>query len=282
MPHLSELQKKHAKDGVTIIGVSREDASNSLEQVKEMTAEKGDTMAYTVAWDDGGQTYAAYMDASGSRGIPTSFVVDGEGNIAYIGHPFFLDIPLARIAAGTWDAVEGPKEMAEMRKAMGAVGRYGMATTVKEAKALLVKIDDFKKRWPEYAESMVANEYDLLNLAMELEKASVLGNKMVNQAIKAKDVGSLNSIAWGIVDPEKEATHPDIALALYAATAACNLTEYKDEAILDTLARTHYMMGGTVRAIQLQRMAVEIAISKDSRLASSLEDALEEYLGTDG
>lgn len=282
MPHLSELQKKHAKDGVTIIGVSREDASNSLDQVKEMTAEKGEIMAYTVAWDDGGQTYKAFMDASGSRGIPTSFVVDGEGKIAYIGHPYFLDIPLARIAAGTWDAVEGPKEMAEMRKAMSAVGRYGMATTVKEAKALLAKVNDFKKRWPEYAESMVANEYDLLVLAMEHDKASALGSKMVNQAIKAKDVGALNSLAWGIVDPEKEATHPDIALALYAATAACNLTEYKDAAILDTLARAHYMMGGTVRAIQLQRLAVELAVASGSPLATSLEDALDEYLGTDG
>jgi hypothetical protein len=277
MPHLSELQKLHAKDGVTIIGVSKEDANNSLEDVKTMTSEKGDGMAYTVAWDDGGQTYSAWMDASGSRGIPTSFVVDREGTIAYIGHPYFLDVPLARIADGTWDPVEGPKDLAEMRKMMGAIGRFGIATTQEEAEGLLAKLDEFNARWPEFSEAMVSTHYKLLQLAMQHDKASLIGRKIVQQAVDAKDSNALNSFAWGIVDPEVESAHPDIALALYAATMGCTLTNYKDGNVLDTLARAHFMMGGVERAIELQRLAIAAAKAVGAR-TSSLEDTLDEYL----
>ena len=91
MPHLSDLQKKHADKGLTIIGVTAEDPRNSLEQVEAMVADKGDTMAYTVAWDDARKTNDAYMKAAKQNGIPCAFIVDGNGKIAYIGHPMYLD-----------------------------------------------------------------------------------------------------------------------------------------------------------------------------------------------
>ena len=51
MPHLSQLQRDYQDKHVTIIGLTSEDPGNTLEDVKEMVADKGDVMGYTVAWD---------------------------------------------------------------------------------------------------------------------------------------------------------------------------------------------------------------------------------------
>ena len=114
MPHLSEMQARYAEHGVTVIGSTKPDQANTLEAVKTMTAEMGDRMAYTVGFDGDGATYKGYMDAAGQGGIPTSFLVDREGRVAFIGHPSTMDLPLARVVAGTWDLETGPAEMEAM------------------------------------------------------------------------------------------------------------------------------------------------------------------------
>jgi len=76
MPHLSEMQERH-KDKVTFVGVTTEDQTNTLEAVQKMVERKGPGMGYTVAWDDAGTTYAAYMRAAGQNGIPVRGLLHG-------------------------------------------------------------------------------------------------------------------------------------------------------------------------------------------------------------
>lgn len=280
MPHLSELQRKHADDGVTIIAVTKEDPRNSLEAVRKMTAEKGDTMAFTVAFDDGGKTYASYMTASGQRGIPTSFLVDKQGKIAYIGHPMNMDVPLAMVAAGTWDPIEGPKEMKAMQDLGRKIAIGARSATSETAPALLELVDEYKRRWPGMAANVRMSEFTLLGAAGKHAEAGALGRELVSEAIADKDTGTLNAIAWGIVDPEAKLEHRDVSLALWAATVASNLKQDKDPAILDTLARAHFWLGGLDRAIELQAKAVAI-IEEDPKsyggMASGIKAALDEY-----
>lgn len=103
MPHLTELQKEYADKGVTIIGVTREDPNNSLEQVRDFVKDHPAKMGYTVAWDYEGKTNAAYMKAAKQNGIPTAFVVDKKGKIAWIGHPINMDSVIEKLAADTYD-----------------------------------------------------------------------------------------------------------------------------------------------------------------------------------
>ena len=279
MPHLSEMQARHADDGVTIIGVSREDKNNSLEAVRKMTADKGDIMAYTVAWDDAGKTYADYMTASGQRGIPTSFLIDREGNVAYIGHPANMDRPLAMVVAGTWDPLESPKDLAAMQSAQSEILRGAMGLSKEGAAKHLEKIADFQRRWPGMAESLDGVRYQVLVLAEQHADAAELGRKVVQKAIEAKDAMALNQLAWGIVDPEVANDHRDVGLALHAATVAANLGGYSDPAILDTLARAHFWLGGYERALELQEKAVALAKEDPAMkgLLPGLQVALEEY-----
>jgi hypothetical protein len=278
MPHLSELQSRFADDGVTIIGVSKEDSSNSLADVKEMTADKGDTMAFTVAWDDAGQTYKDYMTAAGQSGIPTSFLVDREGRIAYIGHPMAMDIPMSMVVAGTWDPVKGPEEMKAMQAMQWEIMGGAQRADKEAAEALLEKVAEFKERWPDQAGPLAGAEYQLLINAERPTEALPIGLGLVTRAIAQGDSNALNGFAWGIVDPAAAPASRNLGLALVAATAASNLTDNADPAILDTLARCHFWLGGLDRAIELQEKAVEIATKEGSSMAEGLMTALDEYL----
>lgn len=88
IPHLTAMQKKYKDQGVVFIGISDEKA----EVVEPFVAEQGAQMDYVVAIDRNRATYENYMSAHGQQGIPCAFLIDKEGQIAWIGHPMFLDI----------------------------------------------------------------------------------------------------------------------------------------------------------------------------------------------
>ncbi len=68
----------------------------------------GDKMDYRVASDDTsdgsrGKMAATWMQAAGENGIPTAFLINGDGKVAYIGHPMTLDTVLKNYTAGKLD-----------------------------------------------------------------------------------------------------------------------------------------------------------------------------------
>ncbi len=106
IPHLTELQKKY-KDKVTIMGISVAEGMNVkkpaeiLPKVQKFVKDMGDKMNYTVGSDNlENKTLKEWMAAAGVSGIPIAFVVDKKGEIAWIGSPFALDEPLAKILKG--------------------------------------------------------------------------------------------------------------------------------------------------------------------------------------
>ncbi|MBX7246651.1 MAG: TlpA family protein disulfide reductase [Candidatus Sumerlaeaceae bacterium] len=116
IPHLTKLQKEFKDKGVVIIGVSAEPA----ETVKPFVNKQGEAMDYAVAVDNDRATDRAYMKAFGAEGIPTAFIVNKEGRIAWVGHPMEMDKPLAAIVAGTYDIAK-----AELtRKATALIPKY--------------------------------------------------------------------------------------------------------------------------------------------------------------
>jgi thiol-disulfide isomerase/thioredoxin len=149
-PHLSKLQKDYG-DKVAFIGVSvwEQDASLVEPFVKKM----GDTMSYRVAMDKVGKDDDAseghmaknWMTAAGQQGIPTAFIINGEGKVAWIGHPGKIDKPLK-------DVVEGKFDIALAKKLM--VAEKTLNTRLRSAQregaaAVLKVIDASIKETPE-------------------------------------------------------------------------------------------------------------------------------------
>lgn len=280
MPHLSELQEAHVADGVTVIGVTRPDSNNTLDAVKAMTKDKADVMRYTVAWDGEGKTYDAYMKASGSNGIPQSFLVDREGRIAYIGHPQMMDMPLAMVAAGTWDPDTSPQRMREAYDLIGDIYRYtGGGLSDKQKEKVLAGLEKFEKDFAEFAAPLRSAIFALYLSAEGHEKVTAIGAEWFAEAGKRKDFAALNELAWTLVDPESTFSDRHLDLAMKAAVAAVALSERKDPAILDTLARVHTFRGEWQKAIAIQRAAVKAARALENEdMAEELEWTLEEYL----
>ena len=100
IPHLTQLQKKYADQGVTMIGQNLGEGEKKVEPfVKQM----GDKMDYRVAMEQDGAMGKTWLKAAGKSGIPCAFIVDKAGKIAWIGHPMTMDKVLEQVVAGTYD-----------------------------------------------------------------------------------------------------------------------------------------------------------------------------------
>ena len=263
IPHLTSIQKRHG-DRVSVIGVSSKDPRNSLEQVRAFVAGRGETMGYSIAFDDAHSARESWMEAADQDGIPCAFVVDGQGTLAWIGHPMWLDIPIEKLLAGTWDPVAGSREIERIQEAFGAIYQ------AKDAGQGLERVAAFEQAHPEHAELAGEIKFDLLVQAGRLDEAYPLAERMIPRAIEAGDAMLLNTIAWTIVDPAREHARRDVALAKKAALKAVELTGRKDAAILDTLARAHFLEGELAQALAIQEEAVAIDPA-DKSLRATLE-----------
>ena len=93
IPHLNELHKKFKDKGLVVIGQNCWEKDES--QVETFIKKMGDKMTYRVALDDKtsdkkGAMAKTWMEAAGRDGIPSAFLVDTKGKIAWIGHPMSL------------------------------------------------------------------------------------------------------------------------------------------------------------------------------------------------
>jgi thiol-disulfide isomerase/thioredoxin len=101
IPHVTELQKKYADQGLTVIGMNIWE--NDVAAVEPFVKKMGDKMDYAVATDvvpqgeRRGKMAQTWMAAAGRNGIPCSFIVDRDGKIAWIGHPMAMDEPLKKV-----------------------------------------------------------------------------------------------------------------------------------------------------------------------------------------
>jgi thiol-disulfide isomerase/thioredoxin len=275
MPDLSELQEAYKTRGLTVIGVNvREDkeyTDATLKHVGDFVKEQGDRMGYTVAYDGrAAAMYDAYMKATGRRGIPCSFLIDGQGVIAWIGHPMWLEAPLEASLDGTWDLVSGPERVAKAEARLDEVYEK-MDSAPKEAVTLW---ETFEREYPRVASKVADTGFMVLLAAQEYPRAYKLAAQLVKKAVAAKNANALNALAWTIVDPEGKVEKKDLDLALEAAIKADELSKHENASVLDTLARVYFVKGEIDRAIELETKAVAQA---KERLKGDLEKTLEAY-----
>jgi thiol-disulfide isomerase/thioredoxin len=279
IPHLTEMQAKHKDKKLTVIGVSSSERKG-LADVKPFVEKMGDKMAYTVAWDDKGKTNKAYMDASGQEGIPTSFVVDQQGRVAWIGHPMDgLDKVVEQVIAGTYDvkkAAEEARRRAELEaKVRPHMEAFGEAYQSQDFKGAIAALDKAMAIDPVGLAEMSVMKFQILALQVkDLDKAYAYARETVDGAGK-DNAQVLNAISWMILDDEG-ITRRDLPLARRAAERANELTQGKDPAIMDTFARALFDSGERDRAIQVQTDAVKLA--PEGPMKEELDQRLKEYL----
>lgn len=270
IPHLSKLQKDYGNK-VTFIGVSvwERDAAKVVPFVKEM----GEKMEYRICTDKVGKDEDAsdgpmaknWMTAADQDGIPAAFIVNGEGKIAWIGHPGQIDQPLEEVVAGTYDM---NKAMAKYKKGKEAKAKLrklsaDMSKARAEGPAAMLKvIDTAIKDSPELEEQVGVFKFNLMAADKAANQDEVLkyGERLVNELFK-DDGNKLNEIAWAFVDPARpaKANKAQVAFALKAAQRGVEASKGKEHAIIDTLACAHFANGDTAKAIECIEKALKLA-----------------------
>lgn len=193
IPHLTKLQARHKADGLTVIGISSSD-KRGLEDVKPFVEKMGEKMAYVVAVDADRATDARYMEASGQGGIPTSFVVDKDSKIAWIGHPMAgLDTVVAQVIAGKFDA----KAFAENEAKFEAAGeRLQAAMKDDRADDALAAIDEMRGLNPAFAPRLEMTRMRILAGPKQDAKAAwELADRLATSKEFAEDAGLMMELA---------------------------------------------------------------------------------------
>jgi thiol-disulfide isomerase/thioredoxin len=264
IPHLNELWQKFKDRGLIAIGqdVWEQNDDGVAPFVKKM----GDQMTYRVALDDKnsetkGAMAVTWMDAANQNGIPTAFIVNQQGRIAWIGHPMGLDEKtLEDILAGRFDitkfAAEYESQQQAQAREMELSKKLSQALKNKDWDAAEAAIAEMKKSEPAMGDSLDTVRFSIL-----------LGRKNYDDAYKLavslsdaypKNAMLQNSLAWTIAtQPELEKR--DLALAEKMAVRANEATKGKEPAILDTLARIQFMNGKTNEAVATEQKALDIA-----------------------
>lgn len=280
IPHINELQKEFKDKNVHVIGVAIW-PRNGMKPTKGYVESRGDEMNYTIAEDVDNKIAAAFMETTNSNGIPTAMVIDGEGRLAWIGHPMSgLDSVVGSIVAGSFDVkaeAEKARKQEEMAaKAAGVIKQFQDAQASADWDALIAAADKLLEIDPErFGQAALAKYYVTLVEKREPETAAKYGRSLVS-GIFADQALALNAFAWMIVDDGQIADgQRDLDLALLSANRAAEVSKWMDPSVLDTLARVHFERGDGAKAVEIQTKAVEL--EKDPEQRKLYEEGLAKY-----
>lgn len=238
IPHLTEIQRTYKDKGVTVIGISNESPAT----IKPFVQKMGDQMAYTVAADIEGFVQQNYMQAFNKQGIPQAFIVNGDGKIAWEGHPLDgMDPVLDLVVKGDFDPVAYAKQKAEAEALQQQVMGWYMDYF------RMVQAEGLTDKAKELSESFI-------------EKAPADG---------------LNAFAWNVLTVVKEADR-DKPAALIAARKAVDMTESKDPSVLDTYALALFENGKIQEAVDAQQKAVDL-LNDYPDAKKQMQQTLEKY-----
>lgn len=281
MPHLSELAEKY-RDQVTVIGFNVRENSDPddpseqyLGKVDQFVTAIGEGMDYSVAVDVPGQkTWRDWMVASGQRGIPTTFVVDAEGKIAWIGHPFGgLDLVIDQMLKG---GVPDADKITEQ-----ATGRNQYLKDIQARFFALTKEGKYQEAF-ELGQEIVekvhmgkaifaVSAYDALK-EVDPERADQYLRGLV--PMFSNDPMNLQTLAQTLIDRENPRER---RLATIAIDRSLEKSSDSDSFVHNLAASIHFKAGNIKRAIALQERTIEIVQRGEntSRKDAAIEGAKE-------
>jgi thiol-disulfide isomerase/thioredoxin len=279
IPHLNEIYTKYKDKGLIVIGQDcwEQDETQVAPFVKKMA----DKMTYRVALDDkagskNGKMAETWMAAAGRNGIPSAFLVDTHGMIAWIGHPMALqEKVLEDVLADKFDVHKAAaayeleqQNEAKTRTAWMKVNRAMQQKNWDEATAQLGEVE--KSVPQDQRDSLDMVRFNILLGKEDYAQAYELASR-ISEA-HAENAMLQNDLAWQIATAEgiKER---NLNVAETIARRANAAAKGQDPNVLDTLARVLFMQGKKEDALSLQRKAVEMAdASNKAQLQKTLDD----------
>ncbi|MFA6104768.1 MAG: redoxin domain-containing protein [Victivallaceae bacterium] len=298
IPHLTELQGKYRKQGLVIAGIS---IDGDIRVAQEFTLQNAE-MKYNVGFDTDGSTSKEYMTEN--SGIPTAFVIDKNGTVAWIGHPMELDNILEAVLAGTFDAKKANQRLQLSKKIMQQMMSENYGEALKLCDELL-KLDpgseqavgmkayllhlagkddaaiDFVygqiKEHPDKTE-LINTKFSIL---IQLKKYQCLDKECDSPSISLAEPMVLNTIVLGMINPapgrQKDVMILQVALKLAeTAYSKCNFKSDEQKSLsAATLASCYFELNKTAKAVEMLKLS--LGLTKDKSKIEILEKTLKEY-----
>ena len=293
IPHLTELAHKY-KGKVNFVGVSISESKpeDYKTKVPAFVKDFGAKMDYNVATEGPARFMSEnWMKAAGEGGIPTAFLIDKKGKIAWIGHPMFgLDEAIKETVSGKNNltaarearAKEKAKEMdamkdqSKMQAKLDPIVKALQASKYQEAVSLAEKVMVSN---PEI--KPIACQYKLIAMVQgKLAGLAPYLDTLANEDF-AKDPNTLNQIIWMVVEKDLKLDQDSYASAVKLGEAMMS-KEPKNPMNMDTFALALWRAGNKAKALEAQKMAVALA-SADKEVpeqtVKEMKDRLKEYGG---
>jgi thiol-disulfide isomerase/thioredoxin len=284
IPHLNEIYEKYKDKNLIVIGQNCWERDDSL--VAPFVSSMGTNMTYNVAMDDKsenktGTMAETWMAAAGLNGIPSAFLVDTNGILAWIGHPMTLkDEVIEAVLAGNFDikkaAAEAAQEEADQAKLQKVGTELGQAMREKNWDEASKKVDELSKLVPEaHRDSLDMVRYQILLGKKDYTSAYKIAASVSDA--RPGDAMLQNQLAWQIAsDSSLEKRDLELAekCALRANAASKDLSARYQAGILDTLARVSFMRDKKDKAIEYEQQAIKVA---DDDTKDRLQEALDSY-----
>jgi thiol-disulfide isomerase/thioredoxin len=245
-PHLSEIQKKYEQKGLIVIGQDYRESDESL--VASFLKSMGDKVTYRIALDDKtrnkkGAMAEAWMTAAGKDGIPTAFLVDTKGFIAWIGHPLeFKQKLIEEVLAGRFDVKQAAEEYGKRQRDSSQV------------QAEMKRVDYLVGHDKNYSEG-----YKLVEQLSATHKEDIM-----LQATLATQV-------WRYKQLDRDGLAVLEKIATRAGEAA---TDSADSYVLDSVAAMSFDRGLKEKAVELLEKAVQLA---DESEKATCQKALDNF-----
>lgn len=272
MPHLSALQEKYTASHpgkVTFIGVSireggpKDDAYDAAvrTRVADFVKKHDASMRYAVAFDGEAKSMRTnWTDAAQVPGIPTAFVIDGEGRVAYIGHPASpaMQATIDALLDESFDIAAAAEtyrtRLLERRDFETALALF-VAGKPDDAVAAL---DALVARSPSWTRSVAIEKFRGLITAKSYEQAFALVPSLIDTHL-VDDSQLLCAVATEILDLPAKDREPALELALRAARRAVDINTHNYPVPPSVLAAAYWARGDRDEAIRWQRKALELA-----------------------
>lgn len=253
-----------------VVAVTNDDR----EKVKQFIEGAGKDYVFSYAFCETSATNDAFMGAAQRNGIPCSFVIDRQGNIAYIGHPMDLDAVLPKVIDGTWGGKQEAEEFTRLNEALRNAPQ--LAST--DPDAALAIFEEVAKKYPSKAENTQFNLMKALALqsAGKTEEFKTVVSSLIKTA-EAKYDARIMLLAGGLaiqVGAEGDETLTKLGEASLQSALKAEPDNWQ---IKLQVALTYKRMGKTKEAEKLGTEAYESI--KDEQLKLQLKGFLEQNLG---
>ncbi|MET4331294.1 thiol-disulfide isomerase/thioredoxin [Bradyrhizobium sp. i1.15.2] len=218
MPHLIKLQAKYKDEGLEVIGVAASEQAPTADEARTKLdawlTEKFSNLNYRIGFDSTGEMTKLWMNASSSRWIPRSFVVDRDGHIGFIGRPSQIDDVLPKIINGTWrtsyeaKAAEAKRIAESQREARERSIRRTIqpAMEAKDWPAALSAVEEGIAAMPDNLEFRDIHADLLLHKMRDTATGFQVLRQLVRDAIEKRleAVCRLNIVMRQLYDPEND------------------------------------------------------------------------------